>query len=211
MKHSLMLLGASGLLALSACDMQPTQPPLEDSTASLARLGRPPVEICHASKGASGYLRITIADKAVPAHLGHGDGLVGDPVPGHPSMEFNAACLPIPSRRVTTVTGTWDGTSFLFAGLFTVASTGPVDAVATVSGFTDPMRLVLLGFNPQDSSCGTQWLPAVLPLGPTMDPPEITAHWEAVPPGTYCLNVVGTIPVPPFPPPYTWTVTITHP
>jgi hypothetical protein len=213
MKPSLMLLCASGLFALPACEMQPTQPPFQDGTASLAGLGRPHVELCHASKGASGYQRITVADKAVPAHLGHGDGFVGDPVPGQPGMELDAACLPVPSRRVTTVTGSWNGTSYLFFGLFTVAATGPVDAEATVSGFTGPMRLALLGYNPQaqNSTCNTQWLPAVLPPGPTMDAPEITAHWGSVPPGTYCLNVVGTSPVPPFPPPYSWTVTIAYP
>lgn len=170
------------------------------------------VDICHTTEGVNSFILISVAATAVDAHLAHGDGRVGDLVPSQPGMIFDASCIPTLARQVITVTGFWNGTYFGFAGLFTVASTGPVDATATVSGYTDPLRLVLLGFNSQggNSTCSTQWLPTPLPPGPTMTPPTITAHWDAVPPGTYCLNVV-TPSVPPYPPPYNWTVTITYP
>lgn len=186
-------------------------------TPSFARVGRPAVALCHRSNGEEGYIRITVADRAVPAHLRHGDALVGDPVPGQPEMEFDAACRADASRRVVTVTGSWNGTSYLFSGLFTVESTGPVDATATVSATdpTWPLHFGLLGYDPQapnpPGTCSTLWLPTALPAGPTMNPPTIEAHWDAVPPGTYCLNVASSTPVPPYPPPYTWTATIIYP
>lgn len=171
------------------------------------------VDICHRTEGRTPFLLISVASKAVDTHLAHGDGLVGEEVPSEPGMVFDAACNPTPSRHVITVTGSWNGTSYSFAGLFTVAMTGPVDAIATVSGYDGPLRLVLLGFNPEGpagNTCNTQWLPTPLPRGPTMNPPTITAHWDAVPPATYCLNVVTPF-VPPYPPPYNWTATITYP
>src|SRR5688572_22500699 len=65
-------------------------------------------------------------------------------------MQFDETCRPVESRRFQ-VTGNWDGASFIFAGLFTVASGGPVDAVVTVSATdpTWPLHLALLGYNPQ--------------------------------------------------------------
>ena len=206
------------LFALAACEKQPTQPVYQDApVAAFGRSGQPAVELCHRTNGNQGYIRITVADPAVRAHLKHGDGLVGDPVPGHAETHFDETCRPVESRRSLGVTGNWGGTSFSFAGLFTVASPGPVDAVANVSATdgTWPLHLALLGYNPlapnPPGSCSTLWLPAVLPAGPTMHPPTITAHWDAVPPGTYCLNVVSSNPVPPYPPPYGWTATITYP
>ena len=216
--------GSAIVLSLStaSCDvaqdaMAPEIPPTQAVSADFARLGQARVTLCHRSGDEHGYIAITVAEPAVAAHLRHGDALVGDPVPGQPEMAFDADCQAVQSRRVTTATGSWNGTSFRFSGLLTIPSTGPVDATATVVGAdpTWPLRLVLLGYNPQaptpPGTCGTQWLPMPLPPGPAMSPPTITAHWDAVPPGTYCLNVTSSIPVPPFPPPYSWTVTITHP
>jgi hypothetical protein len=211
------------LLALTTggCDdwRDPVGPEAEVSALSsdLARLGRERVTVCHRTGDTGPYLPITVADGAVSAHLGHGDGLVGDPVPGEPGMQFDADCRPVVSRQVGSLEGRWDGTSYWFEGLFTVASTGPVDAVATISGAdsTWPLRLALLGYSAgapsPPGSCSTNWLPTELPVGPTMYPPTVTAHWDAIPPGTYCLNVVSAQPVPPYPDPYTWSVTITYP
>jgi hypothetical protein len=132
-------------------------------------------------------------------------------------MQFDERCRPVESRRSIQVTGNWTGTSFFFNGLFTVTSTGPVDAIANVTA-TDPawpLHLALLGHNPQapnpPGTCSTLWLPALLPAGPTALPPTVSAHWDEVPPGTYCLNVVSSSFVPPYPPPYSWTATITYP
>jgi len=209
------------MLLTVGCDAwkEPLGPDEASLSASpqLAKAGRPPVILCHRSQGEPGYLKITAADRAVPGHLRHGDGLVGDPVPGQPGTEFDAECQAIPSHRVVNVTGTWNGTSYSFSGLFTVSSTGPVDATVTVSATdpTWPLQLALLGYDAQapnpPGTCSTLWLPTPLPPGPSMSPPTVSAHWDAVPPGTYCLNVVSSTPVPPYPPPYSWAATITYP
>lgn len=196
-------------LLLLSCGREPAAP--IESLASASFRVENGIDICHSTEGSNGFMLIFVAAAAVDAHLNHGDGRIGASVPNQTGMHFSAACEPTPSRRVITVTGFWDGASYWFAGLFTVASTGPVDATATVSGFTDPMRLALLGLSPQGGSCGTQWLATDLPPGPTMDPPTITAHWDVVPPGTYCLNVVSVAGMPPYPPAYSWTATITYP
>jgi hypothetical protein len=98
----------------------------------------------------------------------------------------------------------------LFSRLFTVTSSGDVDASAVVSGFGDPMRLVLLGLDATTNAC-TSFLPGLPVPGPVMSPPTITAHWEDVPVGTYCLNVVPAAALSSPPPPYNWTATIMFP
>jgi len=196
--------------------LTPETAPNAAVSPDFARLGQPHVTLCHRTGGVDGYIVITVAEPAVAAHLRHGDGLVGDPVPGQPDTAFGDDCQPAASRRITSVSGSWNGAT-AFTGVFTVQSTGPVDVTATVTG-GDPtwaLWLALLGFNPQaptpPGTCGTEYLPMPIPPGPSMSPPTITAHWDGVPAGTYCLNVASAVPVPPYPPPYTWTATITHP
>jgi len=196
----------------------PTEPssnsafPVLASKESLKNGGQKKVEICHRTQGLTTFLVILVAEPSVDSHLAHGDGLIGEAVPGQPGLVFNSDCEPIPSRRVITVSGQWTGTRYVFYGLFTVAYRGPVDAVATVNGYSGLLRLGLLGYKPgEPSSCSTYWLPEPIPSGPSMETPTITAHWDEVPPGTYCLNVVSGVPVPPYPPPYSWTVTISYP
>ena len=211
-------------LSFSGCDGDsPVEPASADSLLLLpdhkasvdrtARAGAPnKVDVCHRTQGTRDFILIAVAEPAVEAHLAHGDGLIGEAVAGQPGMEFNSNCEPVLSRRVVTVTGTWDGTSYHFSGLFTVAYEGPVDAVATVTGHTGLMRLGLLGYKAgEPSSCSTYWLPEPIPPGPSMNTPTITGHFDDVPPGTYCLNVVKGTTVPPYPPPYSWTATITYP
>jgi hypothetical protein len=210
---------------LAGCDTQPLEPesgaaaaedlvsltakkkPTSDKTGSQSK-----VEVCHRTEGSRGFILISVAESAVESHMAHGDGLIGDPVPGLAGMIFGELCEPVPARRTITVTGEWNGTSYRFYGLFTVAYRGPVDATAVVDGYVGEMRLGLLGYKAGEAnSCSTVWLPEPLPPGPHMNTPTITAHWDDVPPGTYCLNVVSTTPAPPWPPPYSWTATITYP
>lgn len=211
------LVATLALIAAVSCDQQPLEPHQEvvataPEFAVSTGHAQTKIAICHRTRGTHDFILISVSQTAVDAHMAHGDGQVGGPVPGQAGMNFNDACKPVPSRRVITVTGTWNGTSYLFSGLFTVAYAGPVDAIATVNGFAGPMRLALLGYKSgQASSCSTAWLPTPLPPGPTMSPPTVTAHWDEVPPGTYCLNVVTASAVPPWPSPYSWTATITYP
>jgi hypothetical protein len=51
------------------------------------------VELCHRT-GSGAYRLIDVSVNAEPAHRGHGDGAVGDPVPGDPELRFDAACIP---------------------------------------------------------------------------------------------------------------------
>lgn len=49
------------------------------------------VDICHAL-GNGSYILITVSERSLPAHLGHGDGLPGEPVPGMNGQIFAADC-----------------------------------------------------------------------------------------------------------------------
>ncbi|MFQ5528638.1 MAG: hypothetical protein ACE5GX_20580, partial [Thermoanaerobaculia bacterium] len=54
------------------------------------------VQVCHLPPGNPANIQqICISENAVPAHLGHGDGLPGDPVPGDPSKVFDESCEPV--------------------------------------------------------------------------------------------------------------------
>jgi hypothetical protein len=49
------------------------------------------VTLCHRT-GAGFYVEITVGAAAEPAHLAHGDGKIGDPVPGQPGKVFGPGC-----------------------------------------------------------------------------------------------------------------------
>ena len=49
------------------------------------------VSLCH-STGNGSYHLIDVSVNAEPAHRAHGDGKVGDPVPGRPTQTFDANC-----------------------------------------------------------------------------------------------------------------------
>jgi len=51
------------------------------------------VELCHA-EGNGTYHDITISQSAESSHRAHGDGAVGDPVPGQTDMTFDEDCVP---------------------------------------------------------------------------------------------------------------------
>src|SRR5215207_2138317 len=51
-------------------------------------------EVCHRT-GADRFVHLSVASAAVDAHLKHGDGVVGGPVPEHPGMTFDASCTPV--------------------------------------------------------------------------------------------------------------------
>jgi len=57
------------------------------------------IDICHLRAG--DFIRLSVAEPAVDAHIAHGDGRVGDPVPGQPGMKFAADCAFVPLASVT--------------------------------------------------------------------------------------------------------------
>jgi len=82
-------------LYLAACDTVVTPAPSATSDqSSLAPLASKAdkVEICHLNEG-GGYHPINIAAKAEAAHRAHGDGQVGDDVPGMPGFKFGEHCV----------------------------------------------------------------------------------------------------------------------
>jgi hypothetical protein len=134
--------------------------------------------------------------------------------PRRPGLTFDSACTPVASAGVVTTTGFFDGRSSWISGPFTLAAAGPVGASAAVTsdyGLALPMHLALLGYYPGGGrdACSAQWLSEPIAPGPSMSLPTITARWDLVPPGTYCLDVAA--PQGTYPPPYSWTATVTLP
>lgn len=73
------------------------------------------VLLCHRTEGTVGYVAIFIASPSVPAHLQHGDGAPGDPVPELPGMVFNDACNPVPANQLLFENGSSSGPQSNFA------------------------------------------------------------------------------------------------
>lgn len=85
-----------GLLAAftAGCDRAPevtgprTLSATDDLMSQMAK-----IDVCH--RNANGqYGKISIADAAYDSHIAHGDGGVGEAVPGTPGYEFGAECQP---------------------------------------------------------------------------------------------------------------------
>lgn len=84
-------LGAA-LLLIIACGETPTEPgtdALGVSTSAAAL--RAKVDVCH-RRGNGTWILINVAEAALPAHLAHGDGQPGDPVPGKEGFVFDENC-----------------------------------------------------------------------------------------------------------------------
>lgn len=77
--------------------------PASPATAPLSVAARGQVEsqICHRMKGGNSFIPIWVAEPAVGAHLAHGDGRIGDRVPGQDGMKFSTTCTSVPSGVVT--------------------------------------------------------------------------------------------------------------
>lgn len=107
-------LGASALTVLlvtsAACaqgQSSPTAPGSPLPSAAAASDVRAPgapgkVDVCH--RAGDAYVAISVAPPAVPAHLAHGDGLVGEAVPGTGSI-FGPGCLISAASPVTITFG----------------------------------------------------------------------------------------------------------
>jgi hypothetical protein len=54
------------------------------------------VDVCHVTDNGSFQL-IRVAAPALPAHIDHGDGFPGGPVPDNPDLEFDDNCQEVPA------------------------------------------------------------------------------------------------------------------
>lgn len=92
----------AGSLLLVACDADLTGPEESLVTAGAqsaearddSHQGARRVKLCHRT-GSGAYTKITMADAALGVHIAHGDGAIGDPVPGMAGYEFDANCRPV--------------------------------------------------------------------------------------------------------------------
>jgi hypothetical protein len=50
--------------------------------------------LCHFDEATGTYFALELTEQAAEAHRRHGDGAVGDPVPGQPDMVFGDDCVP---------------------------------------------------------------------------------------------------------------------
>jgi hypothetical protein len=101
--------------------------------------------VCHRNQGALGFVVISIAASALDAHLAHGDGRPGGPVPDQPGRTFGSGCEVSSPTRVTVgfngLVGDGGAFSTYTESGFTVSATGP-------SSFTRDWEVATLFGNP---------------------------------------------------------------
>ncbi len=90
------------VVPVAACDggsdlVQPSSSTPAVGYSRVERAGSVPTVVCHRTNGRAAYLRIRVDERSVPAHLRHGDGLEGSPVPGQPGMIFDEDCMAVPA------------------------------------------------------------------------------------------------------------------
>jgi hypothetical protein len=113
---------------LTACS-NPSSPVSPDSvntsaSSTAAATGGDRVTLCHA-RGSGTYDLLTVSASAEAAHRAHGDGAVGEQLPGDPTMTFAAGCaaVPVAIGALIEVTAGSTGT-FNFAGQSVVTPAG---------------------------------------------------------------------------------------
>lgn len=99
MKNLSFLTVGLAAVALAGCEST-TQPPIE-SDELMPLIGQASggggmsrTAICH-KRDHQGYILITVATAALSSHLKHGDGGVGDAVPGRAGYVFDESCMPV--------------------------------------------------------------------------------------------------------------------
>ncbi len=128
------LLLTGTVTAAGACENRPNAP--SAPAGPIVPTGESTVSICHRADTTSTFTLIVIAETALPAHLAHGDGQLGDPVPGQPDLKFAPDCTLLPFVPLTIT----------FGGLSGVPNGSPVVTygeggfvVASVSGSWEAM------------------------------------------------------------------------
>jgi hypothetical protein len=135
---------------------------------AVAQASAEKVDVCH-SLGNGSYILINISANALAAHLAHGDGQPGDPVPGMEGKEFDEACNVVDAVEPVYVlsaelyyngAGGWGGWSC--PANHTVVDGGYLPATADVA--------VSMAWKPGASVAGVTY-PAT-PFGYNYTPPE---------------------------------------
>jgi hypothetical protein len=143
------------LLTVAACD---------SAGPDLATSGIPAadqqarINVCHYDSADDSFHLITVGAPAVAAHLRHGDGLPGDPVPGQSGFSFGPACEieadpppGLPHQVVvdppSAAAGIYGATGAAFGPPPTAAGVaGPFVVVQAVSGVATQGCDALIGF-----------------------------------------------------------------
>ena len=102
-------------LTLAACD---AADPVAPATATLPTASAAAKsDVCHYDADADTYHLINIADRAIDAHIAHGDARPGETVPGsNGDFAFDDACVPQPVFDCATVGGAEVGGACWFLG-----------------------------------------------------------------------------------------------
>jgi hypothetical protein len=149
------LLSAIAMSARCSADVNPAAP---GSTPSAASFVPAPsivaphlpadarkLTICHRTQATTGFTVISVAATALDAHLAHGDGRPGDPVPDQPDRTFGSDCQISSATRVTIgfsgLVGNGASFSTYTESGFAVSVTGP-------SVFTRDWEVATLFGNP---------------------------------------------------------------
>ena len=144
MKRPYIALVSTLAAALAACsDVQPVAPrALAVAGAANANNGQAKVDVCHHSEETNSYILISIAQAALPAHLAHGDGQPGGPVPGQPGMQFGPDCVPrfVGLDLTAAALGYVNHTQGPAADVFSVVV--PPPPVIVVSKLTNPPQTI---------------------------------------------------------------------
>ena len=148
------LLGAITISAGCSAGVNPVAPAANSTDGSFVagsatESNRPAnngkLAICHRTPGTNEFVLISIATAALDAHMGHGDGRPGDPVPGQPGRTLDSGCEVSSPTRVTVGFGGLDGNACAFSTYtesgYTVSVTGP-------SSFTRDWEVATLYGNP---------------------------------------------------------------
>jgi hypothetical protein len=148
------------------------------------------ISICH-TEGTGDYHLIDISDSAEAAHRAHGDGKIGEPVPGQPGKIFDSSCRPVgPAVDIEKSTNGEDADNApgpqiplgsTVTWRYVVKNTGSVDLTA-VSVVDD--RGVTPNCNGQTTlavgasmTCTATGIATA--LGPYRNVGTVTAHWAS--------------------------------
>lgn len=95
------------------------------------------VDVCHIT-GNGSFQLINVSENAVRAHVDHGDGLIGDPVPGMAGYAFGEDCVPVRTALVTAYSTNAAGTTRVVSELLDTNGDGKPSAGDTAMMYSYP-------------------------------------------------------------------------